>query len=260
MLDEIIRHWVRDKDYEQAHDLHPDTTSEFPKIVIEGDELMGDEQDLYDPDGSFADLEAAGVDVRSSLERFGGNREEYLEILRSFATTTKALAASLQDNGDSLKLDDFAIVVHGIKGSSRGIGATREGMLAERLEKAAKADNREFVEKNTAAFIHQLYELVERIQHTVDTLSGNQEKQMLETPDKEILTRLYHAAAEFSIDGVEAALESLERYNYHEDDELVSWMRNQSDELALDAIHTRLSDYLGLEEPSDGEPDELGRT
>jgi CheY-like chemotaxis protein len=256
MLDEIIRRWVRDKDYEQVNGLHPDTTSEFPKIVIEGDELMGDGQDEYDPEGSFAELEAIGIDVRASLDRFGGSKEEYLEILDSFATTTKALTASLRDKGGTMSLEDFAIVAHGIKGSSRGVGANREGVLAERLEKAAKAGNQDYVDKNTDAFLDQLDELLAHVRHTVDMLSGSQDKQLLDAPDRELLAQLRQAAAEFSIDGVETALEELERYNYRENNELVTWMRGQCDDLALEAIHLRLSDHLGLAIDDEPAPDD----
>ena len=80
----------------------------------------------------------AGLDLARGLERFGGDKASYLQILRSFMDGTRHLLESLKTPTKEI-LPAYAITVHGIKGSAKGICADMVGDKAEALEMAAKA-------------------------------------------------------------------------------------------------------------------------
>jgi len=77
------------------------------------------------------------LDVEKGIQRFGGDRESYMQILRSFTASARSLLTSVRGVTED-NLANYAINVHGIKGSSRSIFADNTGNMAEDLEKAAQ--------------------------------------------------------------------------------------------------------------------------
>jgi signal transduction histidine kinase/FixJ family two-component response regulator/HPt (histidine-containing phosphotransfer) domain-containing protein len=193
-------------------------------------------------------LKDAGINVDCGLERFSGCAEEYLRILALYLAETTAALDRVRELGESEKqLAEYAIVVHGIKGSSRGVGAEELAETAEQLEKAAKAGDWGFVILHNEAFLDQAQILLGRMEKTFGTFMFEEvEKPSKNGPDDTVLERLYEAASNFSIDDVEDALEELEDYEYQCEGDLVIWLRQQYDRLAFDEIAVRLSDYVSV--------------
>ncbi|MDR1485412.1 MAG: response regulator [Planctomycetaceae bacterium] len=96
--------------------------------------------------------EVRGLDIQSGLNRIGGNMEIYKEILKIYVESTPAILDVLRVPTLE-KLKDYAIAIHGIKGSSLNIGADKIGKLAAELESAAKAGNLETVLSKNRNFI-----------------------------------------------------------------------------------------------------------
>jgi len=72
------------------------------------------------------------------LERIGGNRDFYEEILRSFIEDTERLLSELKgylESGEREKAERHA---HSIKGAAANIGATPLSRASLRVEKAAR--------------------------------------------------------------------------------------------------------------------------
>jgi signal transduction histidine kinase/CheY-like chemotaxis protein len=65
-----------------------------------------------------------GLDAEKGLERFGGDGKIYVDSLRSYVIHTPSLLVSARSVAP---LEDYAITVHGIKGSSYGISADMVG-------------------------------------------------------------------------------------------------------------------------------------
>jgi signal transduction histidine kinase/CheY-like chemotaxis protein len=104
------------------------------------------------PKTPLADRQIEGLDIKDALRRFGGKESIYITILRSFKTNMPAMLERLKDC-DADGLHDYAINVHGIKGSCRNIGAKALGDEAEALETAAKAGDSDKVYAETGALI-----------------------------------------------------------------------------------------------------------
>jgi hypothetical protein len=228
------------------------------------------------PSFPLVELNALGIDTKGSLERFGGCVEDYVEVLRLYAVETRSLIAWLSEfetrtpeaqapkarvletrtpkapqavpcESRTHDLHDYSITVHGIKGSSRGIGAEGLACVAERLERAARNHDYPLVRVQSEIFLGQADALVsgmERILSTFEPLESPDDRPSREKPDAAALGRLRCAAADFSIDGVEDALDELESYDYRAEGELVDWLRERCDGLAFNEIVVCLSDYV----------------
>jgi signal transduction histidine kinase/HPt (histidine-containing phosphotransfer) domain-containing protein/AmiR/NasT family two-component response regulator len=202
--------------------------------------------------GTLAKLEAAGINVNCGLERFSGCVEKYLEILALYLREMTSLLVKVS-NPEARQLSGYIVVLHGIKGSSHSVGAEELALAAERLEAAARNDDREFIRANNEAFVKQARRMFARMEEALEPLSPQADRPFRDKPDDSALERLREAAANFSIDEVEDALDELEGYEYQGEGELVVWLRKRCDDLAFDEIVVRLSDYNGKEK---GEEDE----
>ncbi|MDR1082375.1 MAG: response regulator [Coriobacteriales bacterium] len=262
-LDAIIRRWVRDREYEksigqdfeskQAELENPETPAE-PLEPTEPTEpsTLAESVEPTEPSTptELKGLQELGVNVSVGLERLDGSVDEYLKVLRTYVAEMALLLADV-DELATQRLDDYAIVVHGIKGSSRAVGAEELAAMANKLETAAQTRDGDFVSKHTGMFIEQAKLLIagtETVLDAVDTLKSSWSKPSKNKPDSLALTRLYEAAEDFSIDGVEDALEELEQYDYQVEGKLVVWLREQCNDLAFNEIVVHLSDYIETEE------------
>ncbi len=219
-LDAILRQWVRDKDQEQ--------------------ELSGWDEGATPVDGalrgpSLASINIAGVDKRKALERFGGDEEVYLDVLRSYAKGTRLILASLREYLAAENLNDYAIAVHGVKGSSYAICAREVGELAEALEMSAKAGEIGEVRGGHDAFDAAASALLDELDKALGDIGG-EEKPLAAAPDTALLFELRSACEAFDMDRVDAALEQLEAFQYESGGELVAWLREQVNNMVFEEI------------------------
>jgi signal transduction histidine kinase/CheY-like chemotaxis protein/HPt (histidine-containing phosphotransfer) domain-containing protein len=236
-LDAAINRWVRDKDLE----------IEFASAQAAQDAPAG--QDVSDEAGGFdaqkfAEWQIDGLDFDKGLARFCNDAQSYLSILRSYASNTPPLlekAVNCKEEG----LNDYAIIVHGIKSSSRSIGAEIIGEKAEELERAAKAGDREFVEINNDAFIQMAEKLIADMSVMLAGLDGGNPKPRKAEPDAGVLADLLKACVEYDIDEVDKAMVELERFEY-ESSELVEWLRKQVSIVDFKRIVKRLSSEANM--------------
>ncbi|MCL2590984.1 MAG: ATP-binding protein [Betaproteobacteria bacterium] len=159
LLDSVIRHWVRDKRMEiEYSNWQANAGTEGQKIIDlnskKGQELgvsaeSREQGDKGEP--SKATL-IPGLNLEEFLDRLGGDEELLRDILDSYAQSTPAVLEKIRTVTRE-ELANYAVFVHGIKGSSRNICAEAVGKLAEELERAAKTNDFAFVEANNDAFL-----------------------------------------------------------------------------------------------------------
>jgi len=180
------------------------------------------------------------LDVERSLERFGNNREAFMLIMRSFVSSTCSLLPLVKEvTQDSMA--EYAITVHGIKGSSRSICADRVGDMAEALEKAAKTGDFDFIRDHNPDFIKTVDELIAYIDALIDDMSLTNLKPVKEKPDMETLSALLAACKNYDMDGVDTAMEKMESFEYKSGSELAAWLRTNVDHMNLKQIEEKLS-------------------
>jgi HPt (histidine-containing phosphotransfer) domain-containing protein len=181
-----------------------------------------------------------GIDWQEGLNCFAGDRDAYLSIIRSYVDNTARVMTQIC-NVTEETLADYAILIHGIKGSSYGIRAHEIGKQAEDLEHAARAGNFQFVSQNTSFF-------VENAQKLLDTLAGllkantaeMGEKPGRHAPDETLLIQMEESAENFNINELEEIIKSLENFKYETQEELVIWLREKVNQMDFISINERL--------------------
>jgi CheY-like chemotaxis protein len=167
-----------------------------------------------------------GLNVEAALKRFAGDASAYLSVLQSWVRHMPGLLEQARAvSGETL--GDYAVVIHGIKGSCLGIDATPAGRKAEKLEEAAINGDFAFIAAHNAECVETLERLLADLSALL-AKGGLAEKPLKEAPDAETLARLKAACAAYDVDGVDAALEELDAYHYQNRQELVVWLHEQA--------------------------------
>jgi hypothetical protein len=184
-------------------------------------------------------IQLDGVDIQKGLEHFGYDVGSFINVLRSYAVNTLPLLDSI-GNVNKNNLTDYAIIVHGIKGSSRGICAEAVGAMAEKLENAAKREDIDFVTINNAPFIEAARLLIKDITDKLEKMALNNPKPKKDKPDGEVLSKLFSACKDYNMDAADAAMEEMEKFQYESDDGLANWLRENVEMMNFSRIVERL--------------------
>jgi len=149
-LDGVIRRWLRDKSQENGIDL------EQPSSDVIGLE----EQESW---------KIEGLDKERALVQFGNNEETFLIILQSFVKNTPALLDKIRTITET-RLQDYAGLFHGIKGTCYSICADGVGKQAETLEHAVRQADFQYVSEHNAEFIRAVEALIDQISTVLQEL------------------------------------------------------------------------------------------
>jgi signal transduction histidine kinase/CheY-like chemotaxis protein len=180
-----------------------------------------------------------GIDLAAGKNRFD-DEEAYLRILHSYCAHTPMLLEKLK-NVSAENLKDYAVTMHGIKGSSYGIFAMAVGKEAEVLELAAMNGDLKIVEKKTGVFVENAEKLLSDLNALLSDLKTNEaDKPEKPSPDDALLEKLLWTSKKFMLSEMEKIMVELESYKYQRDTDLVSWLREQVDNLEYEAIQKRL--------------------
>jgi DNA-binding NarL/FixJ family response regulator len=229
-LDQALRQWVRDRVREEGEGREEPEEEAAPAGAAEasGPRL---------PEGRRID----GLDLEQCRERFGGDEEIVFQALRSYAAHTPGLLDQVRApaQGD---LSGYALIMHGIKGSSYGICADRAGKLAEELESAALAGDFAFIREHNGAFLKAAEGLIAALSALLSAAEEGEEKARRDAPDAAALDRLREACARYDMDEVDAAMAELESYSYERRRELIVWLRDRVDRMDFQQILDALRD------------------
>ncbi|MDR2032791.1 MAG: response regulator [Azoarcus sp.] len=228
-MDSILRQWVRHKEFEHE----PETLEEVDRATFSANTVKHADEIIPQIDG---------IDWAAGFERFGGDESIYISVIKSYRANTAHLLDRIREVSEQT-LADYAITIHGIKGSSYGIEARDVGKKAEELEFAAKAGNIEFVLRNNPSFIEAVEAFLSRLAALPgDTAPGSSEKEKESryAPDEALLIKMEEGAANFKIDILEETMDALEAFKYETQAELITWLREQVDQMEFAAIRERL--------------------
>ena len=111
-------------------------------------------------------LAALGINMQEGLEFCAGMEEFYFEVLKEYADSPVD-EAELKKHLDSGDLKEYRTLVHGIKSSSKTIGAGDIFSRAEKLEFAAKDEDVDYINAHHADFVKDYYKLIAGINELV---------------------------------------------------------------------------------------------
>ncbi|MDR3255352.1 MAG: cache domain-containing protein [Synergistaceae bacterium] len=187
-----------------------------------------------------------GLDIESGISRFG-DEDVYLKVIRSYVGHTPTLLRDVRglERGN---LPEYAVTVHGIKGSSFGICAVKVGEMAEELEFYAKRGEYEITRSKNVEFVMALEKLISdlgSILKEMDIASACHARIKMPMPNAALFDSLLERCGHYDSTGMEAILTELESYDYESGGEFVEWLRKKLDELEYDEIKERLQTGTG---------------
>ncbi len=165
---------------------------------------------------------------------FGGDAEVLWDVLRSYAANTRPLLYDLRNRLERGDMPGYAIVAHGIKGSSYGIMARELGKIAEGLENAAKNGDIGAVKDGHSQLEKTANVLLDKLDRALP--AENSGKPGASRPDPALLAELRDACRAFDMDRVDAAMEELESFKYESGGDLIRWLRSRVNSMEFEAV------------------------
>jgi len=226
-LDAVLNTWVRDR---KSVEVLKQAEMVMPVIENANQNIL---------DG----VQIEGLDIDRGKKKYN-NDAAYLDILRSWHKHTPALLEKMR-NPLFESLPEYAITVHGIKGASLGICADEISNKAEELEHHAKSGNIGKVQADNSMFISMAESLLANIGELLEKVDvGKKQKPKKYAPDPILLDRLLEAVKSYKSTLMEETMCSIESYDYDSGMELVTWLRQQMDDLEYDAIRQKLESLM----------------
>jgi signal transduction histidine kinase/DNA-binding response OmpR family regulator len=209
-LDSVIRKWVRNEEKEKELGtnafLTPETSSE--------------------DENKNTEIKIPGVDTEKGLALYGDDKKIYMSLLRSYVPNTLENLKKLKTVSKET-LPDYVIKVHGLRGTSAGIGAETIRAAALNLENLSREGKLDEVLALNDKLIKDAEVVVNNIKEWLAGYDLLNTKPLLKTPDKKILARLRQCCESFDMAGIDKAMSELENYNYEEGAELMAWLREK---------------------------------
>ena len=220
-LDKILMKWVRDGTREEVR-ISADSSSNESESVL---------------------IEIPGVDTKKALSLYVGDTKVYLPLLRSYAANTPKVLEKLR-SFSAENLHDYVIAVHGLKGTSAGIGAEAIREAALELETMSRAGDLHGILAKNDKLIANTEIIVANIKYWLDNKDVHEVKPHLKAPDRELLERLRQSCENYDIDDIEKIMSELESAEYEEEAELMAWIREKIDISKMSEVANRLSERL----------------
>jgi CheY-like chemotaxis protein/HPt (histidine-containing phosphotransfer) domain-containing protein len=233
-LDMALNKWVRDKQSEE-------TLREAEEERRESDGKSEGSNNLR-----FFDQAVKGIDLSAARILYENSITTYMPVLKSFVTHTPGLLKIMPGLIEE-RLEEYAVKVHGLKGSCATICATEAAALARDLENASKEGDRNYVKTHHGALEKAVEGLTAELGVRISEWEAVQPetiKEQKREPDEELLRRLAVASLEYRTNIIEEILGELGQFRYERGEEMVRWLREQADNFEYDAIHKKLESFL----------------
>ena len=125
-------------------------------------------------------LYAIGVDPRIGLGYCQGDEALYETMLREYMIGAREKLPELRQCYESGDWDNYGILVHALKSTSKMIGAMRLAELAARLERVSDLDDSDAIHRTHPAMMEQYREVAEALETHVDAGESDGEDEVLE--------------------------------------------------------------------------------
>ncbi len=110
-----------------------------------------------------------GINIENGIRNCGGNRNVYIQILRTFSSSN--LAAGLESYYEAEDWHNYEVIAHSVKGACRNIGAEDIADKAYKLELAGKKADAAFIRANHKEFLDEYKELISSITKAIIQLN-----------------------------------------------------------------------------------------
>ena len=160
------------------------------KDVAEEDgdsEQTASKEDTDSSQGFCKQLEEAGIDTSVGLMHCQKDLDFYKTILTEYVSGAKEKAAKIREYRDSRNWNEYGVLVHSLKSTSKMIGITDLYEIAARLEKAADEADEKTIEEKHSAMMERYDKVTELIGKTIGEVTGEGSKDGGDASDDEVL-------------------------------------------------------------------------
>ncbi|GHU41250.1 hypothetical protein FACS1894190_09130 [Spirochaetia bacterium] len=181
-----------------------------------------------------------GIEINDAVNMFN-NVSSYLEVIKVYVSGTETFLDKLKEqltNGIDAK--EYAMIMHGIKGSSYSICAKELGDMAVKLENYSVTGDIEAIKHETPMFIAVANKLLAGLTVFININQGTQKELMRPSPDKKLLSDMVIACKNYKISDIDKILTELEEYQYENDNDLILWLHDQVNNAEFEKIIMRL--------------------
>ena len=146
--------------------------------------------DAPDADAFDKILKAAGIDVEAGIGYAQGDKDFYRDILKEYVSEQPDHSEKLDGYFKKMDWDNYSVMVHAVKSTSRTIGAGALADLAAKMEIASKDRNLSFVENEHANTLEMYEDIAEAVKRalgsdTEDPGSPDDDDEIMEFGPKE---------------------------------------------------------------------------
>ena len=222
-MDSVLRKWVYDSNKHKddaASDAVIDNSSEDESITIE----------------------IQGVDTKKGLSLYAGEMDIYLPLLRSYISNTPGTLEKLR-SVTAENLHDYVISVHGLKGTSAGIGAEDIREKALELENLSRSGDLQGVLSKNGKLIADTEIIVANVKAWLQQYDSKYAKPRLKSPDKELLAKLRQCCENYDMSGIDEIMAELDKNDYDEDGDLINWLKEKIVISEIDEAAEKLAQY-----------------
>ncbi|MDD5793235.1 MAG: ATP-binding protein [Clostridiales bacterium] len=109
------------------------------------------------------------IDIKEALSYLNNDYNFYISIVKQYIKESNKYLSEIEEFYEQNDLENYSILVHGIKANLKNIGAIKLSELAYELEKYSKDKNKEFVIEHNDEFINNLFKLNEELNNIFDS-------------------------------------------------------------------------------------------
>ena len=122
---------------------------------------MDDATEPYEQEAELVESEEESrIDRRRGIQYCGGNEEDYKEILQVYLNSGLQKIREIREKYKAEDWKNYTILVHALKSTSIGIGATHLGEMAKELEMAGKEGNISFIQAHHREVMQEYEEVL----------------------------------------------------------------------------------------------------
>lgn len=186
--------------------------------------------------------EIIGIDEEDALSYAGESQEEYLKNLKLYLEEYDSKRTQIQEAFEKDDWENYQILAHSIKSTSRLIGANDMSLLAKSMEEAAAKRNAIRIRGDHEVFMDQYERLCQRIKvavaNVVMTSNVPELKPVSKDEMHELISHMKTSVDEFDMSALHDQLEQLIGYDYLKN--VKDHMQEAVENFDYDAISTQV--------------------
>ena len=225
-MDTVLRKWVYDSKRHQDDPVSAESESASSET----------------PEEKKVVIEIPGVDTKKGLSLYAGDTDIYIPLLRSYIANTPATLEKLR-NVTGETLPEYVISVHGLKGTSAGIGAEDVRAEALELENLSRSGDLQAVWSKNGKLLADAEAIVTNVKAWLEQYDSQNAKPRQKAPDRALLAKLRQCCENYDMSGIDDVMLELDKVDYEEEADLMAWIREKIVISEIGEVAERLAQY-----------------